>query len=290
MTALLAAARALHFASLMTIFGATAYATLLRRSGFDEPDGRPMRMLLGVASVIALLTAIAWFAAIAGQMSGNWQDSLNPSVLVLAATSTRFGHIFSVRIAGLVLLCLLSGAARRPTQPTVPVLAGALLASAAPTSHAAANEGSLAFAGAASDAVHLLASGFWLGGLVALALLATRRPTEGARLIGPLGIFSGWGQAVVVLLVLSGVLNALLILPVAAMTPRNLYFDLLLLKVALALGMVGLAALNRWRLAPALLGGGGTSVRRLTSSIGLEIVLALTIVAIVGYLGTIAPH
>jgi putative copper resistance protein D len=74
------------------------------------------------------------------------------------------------------------------------------------------------------------------------------------------------------------------------MSLHNSYFELLLVKVALASVMIGLAALNRWRFAPALRSGGERAMPRLSASVGSETALGFTIVAIVGLLGVMAPH
>jgi copper resistance protein D len=289
-TALLVVTRAVHFASLMLIFGGSAYAALLRHRKLDEPGAGSLRNLFATAASLALISGIVWFCLIAGQMSGAWQGSFDPAILELAATATRFGHIFLARLIGMIGLsavCIL----RRGAKPLiVAILSGLLLASLAPISHAAATGGEIAVLGATNDAVHLLAAGFWLGGLVVLALLICRCSTDATALIGPLRIFSIWGAAVVALLVSSGVINAFSILPLSAMSLHNSYFDLLLVKVGLAAVMVGLASLNRWRFAPALPSGGDQQVRHLARSVGLEIALGFLVVAIVGYLGTMAPH
>lgn len=290
MTALLAVARAIHFASLMVIFGGGAYAGLLRRGKLAEPSAGALRTLFAAAASLALISGIVWFCLIAGEMSGAWQGSLTPEVLELAAAATRFGHIFLARLIGLLALCAMCIWGRGTKGPALAGLGGLLLASLAPISHAAATGGDIAVRGAANDALHLLAAGFWLGGLIVLALLICRRSTDGQALFGPLRIFSLWGTGVVALLVLTGVINALSILPLSAMSLRNPYFQLLLVKIGLAAVMVGLASLNRWRLAPALPNGGDKEVRHLARSVGLEIALGLLVVAIVGYLGTTAPH
>jgi putative copper export protein len=98
MMVLLAAARAVHFASLMTIFGGSTYSMLLRRSKFAPPPATATRILFASAAMLALLTAIAWFCLIAGQMSGSWQGSIDPSILELAASETRFGQILLARL------------------------------------------------------------------------------------------------------------------------------------------------------------------------------------------------
>ncbi|HEX5257491.1 MAG TPA: CopD family protein [Sphingomicrobium sp.] len=290
MTALLAAARAVHLMSLMTILGGSAYSALLRRGNLVEPPATSIRILFVIAAALALMSGLVWFCLIAGQMSGSWQGSVDPSVLRLAASATRFGHIFAARFIGLIGLCFLCMLMDRPAGAVLAILAGLLLVSLAPISHAAASGGDIAVVGAASDATHLLAAGLWLGGLMALALVIRRCWGEAAALMGPLRIFSILGTVVVIFLMLSGVANALSILPLRTMALHNPYFDLLLVKIALALVMAGLASLNRWRFAPAMPTGGGGAVRRLATSVGVELALGLFIVTIVGYLGTMAPH
>jgi putative copper resistance protein D len=289
MSGLLAVTRAIHLASLMVIFGASAFPALLQRAGRWEAPPRSSRFLGTAAALVALVTAIVWFCLIAGQMSGSSQGAIDPAVLQLAATDTRFGHIFVGRTIGLVALSLLCALETRSKSFAVAVLAGLLLASLAPVSHAAAGGDNVLTMGAVSDGVHLLAGGFWLGGLVVLASLVARYRSRAAELVAQLGVFSSWGGFVVALLVLTGVANLLLIMPVSAMSLHNLYFDLLLTKIGLAAVMVGLAALNRWRFAPAF-ARGENAVRHLAYSIGLETAFAFTVVGIVGYLGTIAPH
>ena len=290
MTSLLAGARAIHFLSLMAIFGGSAYAALLRRWNLAEPSVMSVRTLFGAAAALALVSGIVWFCLIAGHMSGSWQGSFDPQVLSLAATGTRFGHIFLVRLIAIAALCAKCIFGKRTAGPAVAILAALLLASLAPISHAAATGGDVAVLRAGNDALHLLAAGFWLGGLIVLAFLIRRDWGDAPALVGPLRIFSGLGSAVVALLLLTGVINALSILPLSAMALHNRYFDLLLVKVGLAVMMVGLASLNRWRFAPALPGGGAKEVRNLTRSVGLEIALGILVVAIVGYLGTMPPH
>ena len=73
------------------------------------------------------------------------------------------------------------------------------------------------------------------------------------------------------------------------MSLRNPYFELLLVKVGLAAAWSDLPR-KPWRFAPALPSGGETEMRHLASSVGLEIMLGILVVAIVGYLGTMAPH
>ena len=289
MIAFLAAARAIHLASLMSIFGASVYGLLLRRADLGEPSIQAMRILLLTAATLALASGILWFCLIAGQMSGSWLNSADLSTLELAGSSTRFGQIFVARVAGLIglwFMCL----STRVSARAVAILAGLLLASLGPVSHAAAMNGDIAFAGAANDALHLLSAGFWLGGLMVLVLLIPQHWRDPAALLGPLKIFSVWGTLVVALLVATGLINAFSIVPFSPMSLHTSYFGLLSVKVGLALVMIALAALNRWRFAPRLRSGGDEALRSLTASIRAEIVVGIIVVAIASCLGLTSPH
>lgn len=284
MTTLLATTRTLHFASLMAIFGGSAYAALLRRAGLCRLPLNGTRPLFAGAAALAIVSAVIWFGLIAGQMSGSWRGSLDLAILHVAATGTRFGQLFLGRVIGLAALWLLCAAEARSHSLAVPILAGLLLASLGPISHAAATAGDIVSIGAISDAAHLLTAGFWLGGLGVLALFLRRHRADPASLRGALRLFSTWGAAAVAVLVITGLINVIAILPVSEMSLRNAYFDVLLAKVGLASLMIGLAASNRWHFAPAL------RVRHLAASVGSEIILGCAVVAIAGFLGLMAPQ
>jgi putative copper resistance protein D len=273
----------------MAIFGGSTYAVLLRRAGIGETRKRAPEFF-ATAATLAIVSGIIWFCLIAGQMSGSWHGSLDPAIIEVAATGTRFGHIFIGRFIGLLVLWSMCALRMRSHGLSVPILGGLLLASLGPISHAAASSSEIASIGAISDAAHLLTAGFWLGGLLVLAIFLQRHRADRDSMLGALRLFSVWGTAAVAVLMISGLINAILILPPGMMSLHNSYFELLLVKVALASVMIGLAALNRWRFAPALRSGGERAMPRLSASVGSETALGFTIVAIVGLLGVMAPH
>jgi putative copper resistance protein D len=275
---------------LMTLFGGSSYAFLLRRAGLQEPSSKSERTLFAIAATLALISAIVWFCLIAGQMSGDWRASIDPTTLRLMASATRFGEIFMGRFVGLALLWSIC-VSRAPRLLGISILAGLLLISIAPISHAAAAVGGdIAILGTASDATHLLTAGFWVGGLIVLMMILPLHRAAPTGLLGPLRLFSVWGTFVVALLIVTGIINLVSIMPISMMSLHNAYFRLLLVKVGLALLMVALAGLNRWRFAPSLRTGGPGAVRRLTGSIGMEIASGIAVVTIAGFLGVTAPH
>ncbi|HEY2809658.1 MAG TPA: CopD family protein [Steroidobacteraceae bacterium] len=117
---------------------------------------------------------------------------------------------------------------------------------------------------------HVLAVSFWLGALWPLHLLA--------RSLGPLPLaallerFSALALKVVPLLGLAGLAMACLLLPdLGALGTR--YGVLLCTKTALFAGLMGLAALNRTRLTPALAQGNPAAARVLRRSLIAEYAL-----------------
>lgn len=290
MTTVLAVARAVHLTGLMTIFGGSSYAFLLRRAGLQEPSSKSERALFAFAATLAVVSAIIWFCLIAGQMSGDWLASVDPATLRLMASATRFGEIFVGRLIGLALLWLMC-VFTSPRQLGIPILGALLLVSLSPISHsAAAAGGDIAILGAASDAAHLLTAGFWLGGVIVLVMILPPHRESPMGLLGPLRLFSMWGTFVVAVLVATGLINLISILPISMMSLRHAYFRMLVVKVGLALAMIALAALNRWRFAPALRTEGPGAVRCLEGTISTEIVFGVCVVAIVGILGVTAPN
>ena len=285
MILVLASVRTLHLASLMATWGACFYLVLLKhRVGVDVP-ARVIRAAVMSAAALALVTAILWLCLVTGQMTGDWNLVHDPSAIAAVAGGTRFGHIWLARIGGLILLWLLSLFEREP-RGAFAFFAALLLASLGLTSHAAANGEAL---GALNDAIHLLTAGFWLGGLLVLALLAARHSREPDRLVAPFRLFSRWGLFAVAILVITGTVNAASILGLSDLSPGNAYADLLGVKIALALAMIAYAAVNRSQLLPALENSDGGVVARLRHNVAAELVLGVLVVAVVGYLGLISP-
>jgi copper resistance protein D len=170
------------------------------------------------------------------------------------------------------------------------------LASLGWVGHATIGGGRTGIAHAVSQSVHLLASGLWLGGLVPLAMLvfptmrSASRP-ELAVMRAALRQFSRMGYVAVALVALTGIVNtAMLVGSIQGLT-NTPYGCLLLIKIALFLLLVGLAAINRFVLVPRIAWARKpvTDTTALIWTIGIEQGLGLAIIAIVSVLGTWPP-
>jgi putative copper resistance protein D len=283
-TTLFALVRALHFAGLMAIFGAAALAFLAR-----EPRNDPrLRRPLGIAALVALATAILSLCLTTGEMTGVPEASYDIFSVTTVVAQTFYGNVFMVRIALLIGLCLLCVA---DTGPGLKALtAGLALALLGLTSHAAAaGDARYEYVRAAVDALHLLAAGFWIGGLVALLPPIFTRPGDVPKLVAKLRLFSFYGLIAVAILVVAGTLNGVAILDVRGMQWSGTYLTWLAVKLVLAGVMIALALTNRFGVLPALARGETEARDTIPLTVLAELGCAGLILLAVGFLGLTSP-
>lgn len=129
--------------------------------------------------------------------------------------------------------------------------------------------------------VHLACAAFWFGALLPLRQLCARAAPAAAG--AALAAFSAAALWLVPMIALAGVTMALLLLPDGAawLTPYGL---LLLGKATLFALLMGIAALNRLRLAPALSRGLPRAGAQLRVSIALEYGLIVTVLSLTAVL------
>ncbi len=164
-------ARGVYYAAEMLLVGSCAFETLLRAK-LPVVTSLRWQPLRWTVLVLALVAALAWLGLAARQMA----DRLDGQTLAQTATDTLFGQVFLLRLVALLGLALLMILRRgRKLAVTLAALALALALPAA-TSHAAqASPASFIAVGATLDGLHLLACGFWIGGLAVLAMLFRRK-------------------------------------------------------------------------------------------------------------------
>lgn len=295
-------ARFVQFTAAVVLFGTPLFFVYALR-GLMQTDPAALAWGRGVTRASAGLLVLGTLTSLLAQtanMAGSPAMAFDRDALGMVLSGTQFGYAIVARLAlGLGVLVL---AFRLP--PThrlwlIAVGAGALiLASFAWTGHGASEEGLSGAIHAASDVVHLIAAGVWLGALVALAVLLMRsRKTPLPALHQALENFSGIGSVVVAALLGSGLVNSWFLVG-----PTHLeglvtspYGWLLLAKLVLFGAMLVLAAANRFHLTPGLgqaLGdatGSAAATRRLRRSIALETALGVGVLTLVSALGMLAP-
>jgi putative copper resistance protein D len=174
------------------------------------------------------------------------------------------------------------------------LLATLALATTSASSHAAAVTPGTALA-VVIDVVHLVGTGVWVGGLVALVLLLRAVTRDGggeARTHAERAArrFSRMALVAVLLISLTGVLNSLAQVATVASLVGTWHGRLLLTKLAVLVAILGLAGVSRMRLLPAL--PRPNAVRSLATFVSVEAGLAVVVLGLVSamVLATPARH
>src|SRR4029077_7704251 len=119
---LFALVRALHFASLMTLFGACTFAWIVQWR--LQRDVSLPRALLLACGAVALATALISVVFVAGEMSNAAQVALDPQTLGQVFASTLYGHIAAARMVLLTVFLVIGYLSRRPLQSVGCIVGG----------------------------------------------------------------------------------------------------------------------------------------------------------------------
>jgi len=273
---------------------------LFGRLLFVRP-GLPRGISLALAVVALVLVGTDTVTRLSGVLGISPVD-IDGETARWLLTGTPVGEAGLLRILALLAMLPLL-AVNRPVlglrRLALLILTAVALASLAWNGHAAAGDGFGGTLRLVAGIVHLLAAGAWAGAIAAILQLALR--PQGLRLRER--THELWQAAH------RFALPGTIIVALLAMTGTYTYVDLggslqtltntahgrwLLLKLALVGGMLGLAAVHRWRLVPALavsIRGGWQPrpLRSLRHSLACESVLALLVLACVAVLGTLDP-
>lgn len=259
-------------------------------------------LLVGIAG-IGLLLSVFSMILLAQSMSGvsHFVD-LRQHVFEMIITGTDAGLAWAARIVALLLIIpflLFLKRWRLASLSLTAAFAAITLATLGWGGHGAMDEGTRGYVHLIADVLHLLAAGAWLGALAAFALLlrgAKRDPYNRMLLLSHgLSRFAVVGTIIVATLAITGIANYWLIVgPTLAGLVSSPYGVLLLIKLALFAGMLGLAAANRYHLSPLLKqaiarGDHASAVVSLRKSLLFETSAAVLILMVVAWLGTLNP-
>ncbi|KAA5805423.1 copper resistance protein CopD [Alkalicaulis satelles] len=285
--------RTLQYAAGLT--GAGGLAALLWAG---ETPGRASRAFLAVCCGLLAAGALANGLVFSHAVLGSWDEvfSADGADFVLTTFDPALGFLARAVLAGLALAALLTLRGKPAAWIALALLAGAL-ASFAWTGHAASGEGWEGGLHKAATISHIIAAAVWLGalGLFLSRLFAAQAGNREyrQRTARLLSRFSGIGSAAVAALVITGGANTVLVAGpdrVMAMLETP-YGGWLAVKLALFAGMLGLAALNRFMLAPALAQQlTGQAAGRIRLAVLAETCLGAGVVACVAVLGITSPH
>lgn len=283
------ACRWLHFAAVMLLAGSAFYSALLSPKRFKAHLAQRLHPLMLTSSVVALLSALALLAAQTGLMSGDWRNISDPDTW-RAVLGTGFGEAWQWQIILPLVACaafLRRGVWR---QPLLLTLGLAQLIGLAFVGHAAMLDGWPGALQRANHALHLISSAFWVGGLLPLLLLMADARNIALRsdAIRAMMRFSRYGHLAVALVILTGIINALMILgwPLVSF---GLYSQLLLIKILLVGLMVAIALLNRYWLVPRFRRAGQRAQQGFIRMTQAELLLSTLVLMLVSIFATLAP-
>lgn len=287
-----AVVRVLTYATILGLIGVAALQAFVipGASGLDAAtrDGLVTRFSrVGIVCVIGLLFVAGLRLVLQTvTLSGGTLDGAVMSGILRDTTWGRawMWQVAVAAVAGFVLR-------RQRGRPLLLAACVAIALTASFSGHPVATPDRAAVA-MALDTAHVLAAGAWLGSLAVLAVagipaaMALAPPTRGAAVWAVFIRFSPMALVCAGVLVLSGAMGALLQLGGFGALFASDYGRVLLVKLGAFGFLVAVAAYNWRRMLPQLEVDGGVS--RLRSSVRIELVLAVLVLAVTAVL-TVTP-
>jgi copper transport protein len=269
-------------------------------------SGRMQRAWLAVACVL-VVAELLWAGAQAEAVAAvPLPQALDSTVLGVVLLGSRFAVLWWARLAlGLAATALLFHVANRQSSGSreyqamwVAALLGLLLILSTSLGSHASGARVLTLLAAGMDVVHLAAAAVWLGGLLQLSLLlpsVIRTPPEQRpalmRVLVPR--VSTVALASVLVLTLSGIFNAWEQVGTFEALGSTAYGQSLVLKLALLVPLLGIAAINLLIVRPRIAAGRQTISERLTrwfrNLVLAEIAGGAAVVLVVAILVSLPP-
>jgi putative copper resistance protein D len=307
-------ARAIHFAATLQVAGVAFFLVFIAEPAFRVANNdtavaaavrRQLTWIARISLAFALISGAAWFDLTAAAMSGQpVADVFSQGVWWTVLSDTTFGNAWLVRF---VLACVLAAlfdpslSDRRiksgAVKSALVISAAAFAGSLAWSGHAAGGIGVEAIVHPIADVLHLVAAAAWLGGLLPLALLlkATGHDGTSPAIARTATLrFSTLGIVAVATILDTGSVNTWYLAGSIPALVDTDYGRLLLIKVALFVVMVAIAAVNMLRLISRIVQDSSISVardalRQLRRNARLEATAGAIVLGIVGLLGTLPP-
>jgi putative copper resistance protein D len=297
--------RAVHFAATAATAGAVMFRAVVAEPALrSQREARTIvesqiRRATWISLAISVVSGLTWVLLLTMSLSA---ESLGEAVMSGALRDvlnlTQFGRVSQVRLALAIVLAICL-AFERPVLWLAPGAAMGLMASIAWTGHAGSTPHKLGYVHLAADVLHLSAAAAWIGGLVPLALLLNvgwryHRLAWASLEFDVVRRFSLVGIVSVATLIVSGLINAWILVGSFRGLVVTVYGWILMLKLVVFAIMAVLATVNRFRLTPRLALPPGSeaqcyALRRLTRNAVTEIALGFFVFAVVGVLGTLHP-
>ncbi len=304
------ASAALLFASFVFYFLVSCPALrsvgCLESPEFAAFDRRQLRVARWTLLLVFLSGLLAFWLQVVAVSGLSFGAALNPTVMAGVLIGTRYGLVWSIRMVLLLFLEVIFNRLDRGESANARALglplAALLVMAPAFSGHAAAGEGFWLAVQLAVAAAHLLAASAWLGGLVVFAwfLLWLSRVEQAWRetvFKTATSRFSALGFVSVTVLIATGAYNAWTLVGAVPPLVGTNYGQLLLVKLALLVPLIIIAAVNLLKIKPRILAlrveqsvrGMGELLHRLRRNVTREAILGAAILLILGMMSVTPP-
>jgi putative copper resistance protein D len=298
----LIAVRFALYLTLSGLFGLSAFSLYGLQAG-ERADALALRRWLFGSGLLGLFFSGVALVLLAAAMAGAPPWPIDREAIGMLLSGSATGAAWEARMIALVVasVAALFAAGRAVPLGLTTLSAGVALATLSWTGHGAMDDGTIGWVHLTADILHLLAGGAWAGALLGLVLLVTRPvgrvDTAHLRLTHrALHGFGTIGTLLVGTIVVTGLVNGWLLVGPGNLPNlgATLYGQLLIAKLALFAAMLALASLNRFRLTPSFERAVAAADHRgalatLRRSLAVETACAVTILALVAWLGTLEP-
>jgi copper transport protein len=277
-TAVMVIVRTILYAGLMGGAGGVLFLLVVGPTG---ETGRTARRIAATLAWMGSLAALVAIGVQGGLLIGGPVGVLADAATWRLGLTSGLGTTAVVACVGLALVAVGLGGDRSAVRPLAYAGAAAALASLALSGHVVT---------AASRWItipvlitHTIAAAFWIGSLLPLHRAVAR---SGARAAPVVQRFSRAAVLAVAALVIAGLVIVLLQVKSLGGLVTTTYGLILLAKLGLVAGLLGLALVNKLRLTPALAGGDPGAGWALRRTIEAELALAAGILVATAALGT----
>ncbi len=264
--------KALAYGALLLGAGGALFLALFgtRLNASTEAVRSAAMMASGVGAVAVLVCYLLEAGRMAGEIAGVMDHAMQRRLIHLPLAAAT-----SARLLGATLL--IAGIAPRDGEAKILAVIGATLVTASflLVGHSVTHEPRWLIVLLLE--VHLLVAAFWIGSIIPLILVARREAPAVAYQV--VERFSALAVVLVPTMAVAGLVMGWMLIG-GHYSIRDAYTASLTGKFGLLVLALGLAALNRARLGPALVAGTDSAVRRFSLSLSIELFILLGVVAL----------
>ena len=291
MESALAFFRFAQYSATIFLFGGSCFISVIARGPLQKRLLEGFSVFLLLLSLLLPISWLGWLFIQTGSMGDGWRDIANPELITTVLLDTYFGSVWLLRFLFMTVLLATFIIASNSTLTQQTVLSGLLLASLGPIGHPSMLEGFMGQYLILNNALHLLAAGLWVGGLLPLSacLVVFPHSIYQIDLAICLRRYSSFGQLAVCLVLVTGALNAFMILGTFPSDWTSQYQSILFVKILLVAVMIGIALFNRYILNPAVRASAPKVLRALIVGSWVEIGISAAVICLVGFLGQLQP-